>query len=125
MAHWKIGEKDPWFLATNLPDLQTALNCYKRRMWIEEMFADLKGHGFDLESSMLHSFIRLSRLTLVVAFLYVWLVSFGTKTIKDGLRHVVDRKDRRDLSIFQIGLRLIKRCITNDLPFSLPLCIYR
>jgi hypothetical protein len=124
LAHWKTGEKEPWLLATNLPDLQTALRFYKRRMWIEEMFGDLKDHGFDLESTMLHSFIRLSRLTLAVAFLYVWLVSSGTKTIHNGLRHLVDRKDRRDLSIFQIGLRFIERCLVNDFSLQLPLCTY-
>lgn len=124
LAHWKAGEKEPWLLATNLPDLQTALRFYKRRMWIEEMFGDLKDHGFDLESTMLHSFIRLSRLTLAVAFLYVWLVSSGARTIHKGLRHMVDRKDRRDLSIFQIGLRFIERRLVNGLSIQLPLCIY-
>jgi len=124
LAHWKQGEKEPWLLATNLPDLQTALLFYKRRMWIEEMFGDLKDHGFDLESTMLQSFMRLSRLTLVVAFLYVWMVSAGAKTIHAGLRHLVDRKDRRDLSIFQIGLRFVERRLVNDLSIQLTLCAY-
>ena len=124
LAHWKTGEKEPWLLATNLPDAQMTLHFYKRRMWIEEMFGDLKDHGFDLESSMLHTFIRLSRLTLAVVFLYVWLVSSGARTIHNGQRHLVDRNDRRDLSIFQIGLRFIERRIVNDLPFLLPLCCY-
>ena len=35
LAHWKIGEKEPWLLATNLPSLQEALKAYERRMWIE------------------------------------------------------------------------------------------
>jgi hypothetical protein len=73
---------------------------------------------------MLHSFVRLSRLTLAAAILYIWLVSFGARTIKAGLRKLVDRKDRRDLSIFQIGLRLIEKCLANDLPIQLPLCFY-
>jgi len=124
LAHWQKGEKEPWLLATNLPDLPTALRFYKRRMWIEEMFGDLKDHGFDLECTMLRSFMRLSRLTLAVAFLYVWMVSSGTKAIHAGLRHLVDRKDRRDLSIFQIGLRLIERRLVNDLSFQLALCTY-
>jgi len=74
---------------------------------------------------MLHHFLRLSRLTLALAPLYVWLISVGGRTIRDGLRHLVDRVDRRDLSIFQIGcLRLIERKLklTNALPFhSIPL----
>ena len=89
------------------------------------MFGDMKKHGFDLECSMLHTFLRLSRLTLAVAFLYVWMVSTGTCVIHRGLRHLVDRKDRRDLSIFQIGLRFIERKITNELFAPVLLSSYR
>ncbi len=95
LVFWKTGEDQPWCLATNLPDLEMALKFYARRMWIEEMFGDFKKHGFDLESTMLRHFLRLSRLTLAVALLYVWLISVGGSTIRDGLRHLVDRKDRR------------------------------
>lgn len=124
-AHWKVGEKEPWLLATNLPDQRLALAFYRRRMWIEEMFGDLKGHGFDLQASMLQSFLRLSRLTLAVVFLYLWAVATGTQVIYRGQRHLIDRKDRRDLSIFQIGLRFIERRMTNGLPAPAPTCIYR
>ena len=125
LIHWADGEKKPWCLATNLPDRNLTLRYYKRRMWIEEMFGDLKGHGFDLESTMLRQFARLSRLTLAVAFLYVWLLSNGAKFIRAGLRHLVDRKDRRDLSLFQIGLRLLDRKLLNELPVSPSLCAYQ
>jgi hypothetical protein len=121
LIYWQKGEKQPWCLATNLPDAALTLRYYRRRMWIEEMFADFKKHGFDLESTMLRNSPRLSRLTLVVAFLYVWLLSVGSRTIRSGLRHFVDRKDRRDLSLFQIGLRFIDRCLLQSLSFSLPL----
>ena len=114
------GEEEPWCLATNLPDREMALRYYRRRMWIEEMFGDLKKHGFDLESYMLHDFLH-SRLTLAVAFLYVWLISVGGRTIHSGLRHLVDRNDRRDLSIFQIGLRYIQRRMTNAFLSTSPL----
>lgn len=125
LVHWETGEKEPWCLATNLPDLRMALRFYRRRMWIEEMFGDLKKHGFDLERTMLRHFERLSRLTLAVALLYVWLVSIGTRTVRDGLRNLVDRTDRRDLSIFQIGFRFIERCVINALPYQILLCAYR
>jgi len=122
LAHWKTGEKEPWLLATNLPSRQATLRAYKRRMWIEEMFGDMKKNGFNLESTHLRHFLRLSRLTLAVALLYVWLVSTGARVIKNGLRRLVDRAERRDLSIFQIGLRSIERCLTNALSFSIRLC---
>lgn len=125
LVHWKVGEKDPWCLATNLPDRQMALRCYARRMWIEETYGDFKKHGFDLERTMLRHFLRLSRLTLAVALLYVWLVSVGTRTIRSGLRDQVDRTDRRDLSIFQIGFRYVERCLTNAFTVQIPLHSFR
>lgn len=125
LVHWEVGEKEPWCLATNLPDRRMALQYYQRRMWAEEMFGDLKKHGFDLEATLLRHFDRLSRLTLAVALLYVWLISVGTRTIRDGLRTLVDRTDRRDLSIFQIGLRFIERCVINAFPFRISLCSFR
>jgi len=125
LAHWKRGEKEAWFLATNLPDKQMAIQAYARRMWIEEMFGDMKGHGFDLEKTMLRHEVRLSRLTLAVAILYVWLVSTGTRTIRNGKRFLVDRRARRDLCIFQIGLRFIDRQLINSLNFQISLCSYR
>jgi hypothetical protein len=121
LAHWKTGEKEPWLLATNLSSRQETLSAYRRRMWIEEMFGDLKGNGFDLESTHLRHFLRLSRLTLAVALLYVWFISTGSKAIKNGQRHLVDRVERCDLSIFQIGFRLVKRRLTNALPVSIRL----
>jgi len=125
LVHWQKGENEPWCLATNLPDREMTLRFYRRRMWAEEMHGDLKKHGFDLERTMLRHFVRLSRLMLTVACLYVWLVSVGGRTIHRGFRHIVDRKDRRDLSIFQIGLRYIQRRLTNALSFSIPLCSYQ
>jgi hypothetical protein len=125
LVHWKVGEKEPWCLATNLPDPRMAVKFYGRRMWIEEMFGDLKKHGFNLEQTMLRHFQRLSRLTLAVVILYVWLVSIGTRTIRSGLRHLVDRSERRDLCIFQIGLRFIDRCLINALSFQTTLCSFR
>ena len=125
LLHWKAGEKVPWCLATNLPDRRMALRFYARRMWIDEMFGDFKRHGFDLEKTKLRHFQRLSRLTLAVAILYVWCVAVGTRTVRSGFRHLIDRKDRRDLCIFQIGLRYIERCLTNALSFPILLCSYR
>lgn len=125
LAHWKMGEDEPWCLATNLSDQHTTLQAYARRMWIEEMFGDLKRHGFDLECTMLRHADRLSRLTLAVVLLYIWSISIGVKTIQNGQRKQVDRNDRRDLSIFQIGLRFIEWRLINSHPLTMSLCLYR
>jgi hypothetical protein len=112
---WKRGEKEPLYLATNLLCPQAALMLYRRRMWLEEMFGDMKGHGFDLEASHLQHFLRLSRLTLAICLLYLWLVATGEHVMATGQTHEVDRTDRRDLSIFRIGWDFIERCLAlND-----------
>jgi hypothetical protein len=121
LAHWQAGEKEPRLLATNLASKRETLRTYRRRMWIEETLGDLKKHGVDLESTHLHHFLRLSRLTLVVALLYVWLITAGQHTIQRGQRHWVDRRERRDLSIFQIGWRMIEWRLTNELDICVSL----
>ncbi len=119
LAYWKSGEKEPWLLATNLHNPQTVLRAYRKRMWIEETLGDLKGNGFDLESTHLRNFLRLSRLTLAVVFLYVWLVAFGSQIIKNGKRFLVDRSDRRDYSIFRIGRNMVERILSNGQRLSI------
>jgi hypothetical protein len=118
-AYWKRGEKTPWLLATNFSTERDALRAYRIRMWIEEMFGDFKGHGFDLESSHLRHFLRLSRLTLAVVLLYLWLVVLGSRVIKNGLRSLVDRADRKDFSIFRIGYNMAERWLANVQPVSI------
>jgi hypothetical protein len=98
---------------------RTNLRAYRRRMWIEEMFGDFKGHGFNLEDSHLRHFLRLSRLTLAVTLLYVWLIAFGSRAIKNGQRSLVDRPDRRDFSVFRIGYNMVERLLANSEPISI------
>jgi len=124
LAIWSKGEARPWLLATNLPSAYLTRLHYSRRMWIEEMFGDFKSNGFDLETTRLRHFQRLSRLTLIVALAYVWLVAFGSKGVKAGQRRLVDRNDRRDLSIFRIGLDLFNRFVVNVQPISIPTVPY-
>jgi hypothetical protein len=106
---WQPGEARPWYLATNLLDPRATLRLYRRRMWIEEMFGDMKKHGFDLEASHLRHFLRLSRLTLAVCLLYLWLVALAEHVITHHLTDEVDRNDRRDLSLFRLGWDFLER----------------
>ncbi len=119
LALWQEGEESPWLLATNLASPHTTRLAYQRRMWIEEMHGDLKAHGFYWEDSHLASFSRLSRLAFAVTLLYLWLVLAGAKVIQHGDRRLVDRHDRRDLSIFQIGLRWLERKLTALQPIPI------
>jgi hypothetical protein len=119
LAHWEPGNDQPWLLASSLSGAAVTLRAYRRRMWIEEMFGDMKRHGFDLQSTHLRHSPRLSRLALVVVVLYTWLLARGARAVKNGQRHLVDRRDRRDLSVFQIGCRIIERYLANGWPISI------
>jgi hypothetical protein len=112
LLYWQAGEDKPWYLATNLLDPRAVLRLYRRRMWIEEMFGDMKKHGFDLEASHLRHFLRLSRLTLAVCLLYLWLVALAEHVILSKLTDEIDRTDRRDLSIFRLGWDFLERRLT-------------
>jgi hypothetical protein len=52
------------------------------------------------------------------------LVAFGSYVIKRGQRRLVDRADRRDLSIFRIGLSMVERLLANAQPLSIRLIPY-
>jgi hypothetical protein len=115
VIYWAPNEKEPWFLATNLPCPHHAIRLYRRRMWIEEMFGDMKGHGFDLEVTRFHHIQRLSRITLIVCLVYLWLIAIGEHVRIHHLAHDIDRSDRRDLSIFRTGWDFLeRRLLFND-----------
>jgi len=39
---------------------------------------------------------------------YIWIVYLGSLCEKDGWRNVIHRSDRCDVSLFQLGLRLLE-----------------
>ena len=121
LAYWQAGYERPWLLTTNLPNAYATRQAYARRMWIEEMFGDWKGHGWDVETTHLRHPDRLSRLILALSLLSIWLVFYGERLIKAGWRNWVDRPDRRDLSLFRIGLDTLQRCFTLCRPSPIPL----
>lgn len=119
VLHWEVGEDDPWYLVCDQLLGNRTIKLYKIRMWIEEMYGDMKGHGFDLESTHLRDTKRIERLTLGVCLAFVWLISVGSRIVKDGLRHWIDRKDRRDKSYFRLGMDWIENCLRLGRPIRL------
>lgn len=103
VMHWAKTEEEPWYLIASRPVSHQTLRSYRLRMWTEELYGDLKGHGFDLEATHLARRERLERLVLGVCFVYVWLIALGSRVVKHGLRYLVDRRSRRDKSYFRIG----------------------
>lgn len=111
LVFWKATFSEPWLLATNLRCPVLALHLYQRRMWIEEMFGDMKENGFDLEATHLRQADRLNRLTFAVCLLFVWFIALGVAITRLGVAHLVDRKDRRDLSFFRRGFDWLDRIL--------------
>ncbi len=57
-AKWKRNyrnqtTKGPWYILTNQGSLTVAIQAYKRRMGIEEMFRDCKSGGYNLEGTLI------------------------------------------------------------------------
>ena len=116
-----LGVSTIWYLVSDCAGQGNLIRFYKIRMWIEEMYGDMKGHGFDLEVTHLDHPDRISRLILAVSITFVWFISLGSWVVKRGLRHFVDHKSRRDKSYFRIGWDWVERCLRLNLsiPFRL------
>ncbi len=119
ILHWDKGEDEPWYLVSNRSGRRDLIRLYSRRMWIEELYGDLKGHGFDLEATHIRTTQRLDRLVLAVCLTFVWFITLGSWVVKRGFRHFVDHKSRRDKSYFRIGWDWLKRCCRLARPIPL------
>ena len=83
---WLRGQKEPWFLMTNLAGIQAAKlsKIFSHRMGIEEYFRDAKSkrNGFALRLSMIQDPRRLERLLLILALAYILLVAVGLHCLR-------------------------------------------
>ena len=103
-------------VVTNLPVADEAGYWYAKRPWIEPLFGDVKGHGFDLQTCRLRHPARLDRLMLAVSLAYLWMCFLGSVALMTGHAKFVDRSDRRDRSIFTIGRLWLNRLLKLDFP---------
>lgn len=103
-------------LVTNLPLLEEAQYWYGHRPWIEPLFGDVKGHGFDFQTCRLRHPERISRLMLAIALAYLWLCFLGVMATITHQAKLVDRTDRRDRSLFTIGRQWLNRLLKLDKP---------
>ena len=116
LAIWEAAYETPIYLVTNMPDLDAALALYRKRALIETFFSDQKSRGFHLHKSHLSDPKRLSRLLIAACLAYLWIVSLGVCALRDDWLKRLHRQDRCDLSLFRLGLRLLARCLKDDLP---------
>ncbi|UNU24961.1 IS4 family transposase [Microcoleus vaginatus] len=104
----KYQVKEAWFILTDLGSLRAALNAYKQRMGIEEMFRDCKTGGYDLEGTSLKG-NRLINMILLMTLAYSSAIFQGNELKKKQVQEYVSRrtepkKKYRRRSTFGVGL---------------------
>ena len=87
---WGERARAPWSLVTNDPTL--AGSEYGQRMWIEELFRDLKSHGWDVENTTLTDPQRMSHLWIFLAVAYAWMLLWGAQQLAQGLIAATKRR---------------------------------
>lgn len=112
------GAKEPWILVSSLNEGKQAaekiIKIYKMRMQIEEGFRDLKStkYGFGFEHVSTQHIYRLQVFFLIamIASILAWII--GWLAEKNNLHRQYQAnstKNRRVLSLFYLGCRIILR----------------
>ena len=91
---------EAWFILTDLGSLPVALDAYKQRMGIEEMFRDCKTGGYNLEGTSLKE-NRLINIILLVTLAYSSAVFQGTEIQKKQVQKYVSRQKKNKQKIPQ------------------------
>jgi hypothetical protein len=115
-AQPKRGQKvdDPWYIVSTELATSHILTLYAVRMWVDELFRDLKSQGFHLDQTRLTHTERIDRLMLILALAYWWIMGRGIWIDRMQLRRRVDRCKHPKCSLFTIGLRWIHRLFDRD-----------
>ncbi|HWN10401.1 MAG TPA: IS4 family transposase [Pyrinomonadaceae bacterium] len=119
---WAKDEAEPLYLVSNLSLAEEAIKYYQKRFRIETFFSDQKSRGFNIQKSHLEDSQRLSRLLIASCLAYIWIVYLGTLCKTDGWQSIIHRKIRCDLSLFQLGFRLLDHFMNEG--FSIPVQFY-
>jgi hypothetical protein len=112
---WAKGETDPLYLVSNMSLAEEAIKYYRKRFRIETFFSDQKSRGFNIQKSHVEDCRRLSRLLIASCLAYIWIVYLGSLCKTDGWQSIIHRNHRCDLSLFQLGLRLLDHFLNEEI----------
>lgn len=116
IAWWGRAYSEPIYLVSNLTHVQAACDWYRKRAHIETFFSDQKSRGFQLDRSHVSDPERVTRLMLAACLAYLWVIYLGTVAHQDGWVARIHRHHRCDLSLFQLGLRLLEYFLNHEHP---------
>ena len=77
LACWEEGDKEAWFILTDLPPETSQACWYGLRAWIEQGFKITKRGGWQWQRTRITDPERAARLWLAVAVATLWLLSVG------------------------------------------------
>jgi hypothetical protein len=112
---WAKGYQEPLYLVRNMATAEEACRLYEKRFRIETFFSDQKSRGFHIHKSHISDVQRLSRLLIAACLAYIWVVYLGSVCEKEQWRPIIHRRKRCDLSLFQLGLRLLEHLLNEEM----------
>lgn len=122
LSCWAKGYHEPLYMVSNMDTAEEACRYYQKRFRIETFFSDQKSRGFHLHKSHIADPQRLARLLIAACLAYIWIVYLGSICARDGWISIIHRMKRCDLSLFQLGMRLLEYFLNEDL--SIPVQFY-
>jgi len=112
--HWAEKYAEPLPLVSSLSVDDSPHLLYEMRYWIETLFGNHKSRGFQLARTHLTHPQQIDRLILLLAIATYMMLGLGSALVFCQQTHLVDRSDRRDLSLFQLGFRFFYRLLALD-----------
>jgi hypothetical protein len=108
MGVWDDDQDVPIYLISSLSDADAAVAHYRMRFRIECLFANHKSRGFHIQKSHLSEPARLARLLIATSLAYLWVHTVAVFAQEQNWVSQFHRRDRCDLSLFQIGIRALR-----------------
>jgi hypothetical protein len=116
LSCWAKGYHEPQYVVSNMATAEEACRLYEKRFRIETFFSDQKSRGYHIHKSHMSDVQRLSRLLIAACLAYIWIVYLGSVCEKEQWRLIIHRRKRSDLSLFQLGLRLLEHLLNEEMP---------
>jgi hypothetical protein len=116
---WRKDCKEPIHLVSNMTSAEEACSWYTKRFKVETLFSDQKSRGFHLHKSHISDPTRLCRPLIAACLAYLWIVYLGVYALRHGWDKIIHRTNRCDLSLFQLGLRLLDHFLNKELPIPM------
>jgi len=127
IAWWGQEYEEPIYLVSNLSIHESIhkdpCDWYSLRFCIETLFSDQKSRGFHLHKSHLDDPDRIAQLMIAACLAYIWIIYLGNLSIQQGWNRIIHRTKRCDLSLFQLGLRLLDYFLNQEM--EIPVAFHR